>query len=109
GFYGKFALLVEGFRQDFVFYTIISVLTSFLTLASMVKIWTGAFWDEQRMEKPQRSSIRGVIAATVGLTTVSLLVAVFSGQVMLMAVDAAHALLNPDNYMAAVLGREVAP
>lgn len=57
GFWGKYLLVLETIRMENYFTAVIALLTSWLTLFSMVKIWIGAFWKNTPNEK---SSIRKV-------------------------------------------------
>ncbi len=104
GFYGKYGLVVEGLREGWWPYVVVSLLTSLFTLMSMVKIWRYAFWGER--EDPVGPRNTGVIAATWGLVAVSILVAVFSGPVMWLATETSEQLLSRDAYIQAVLGAE---
>jgi multicomponent Na+:H+ antiporter subunit D len=85
---------------------------SLLTLLSMSKIWNEAFWKPA----PEGVSVDGtgggvgdgrlgpVLPSLLGLTAVTVAVAVCAGPLFELAADAAHQLLDRDGYVAAVLG-----
>ncbi len=106
GFYGKYALALEGIVEGHYFYVAISILTSLFTLYSMVKIWQYAFWGEMPTELkidkiPHNDRI---IAATAGLVAVSVIVALASGWVMNLAIETSNQLLDQSQYIHAVMG-----
>jgi multicomponent Na+:H+ antiporter subunit D len=106
GFYGKFGLAWEGLSQARYLMVGVSILTSLLTLASMLKIWTYVFWGEP--SRPQVSSrMRSISPAPVAaITALSLAVAVLSGPLMGIAEDTARQLLDSRDYIGAILGEE---
>jgi multicomponent Na+:H+ antiporter subunit D len=57
GFWGKYLLVMETIRMENYFTAVVALLTSWLTLFSMVKIWIGAFWKNSPNEK---SSIKKI-------------------------------------------------
>lgn len=57
GFWGKYLLVMETIRMENYFTAAVALLTSWLTLFSMVKIWIGAFWKKAPIEK---SSIKQI-------------------------------------------------
>ncbi|MCB1135688.1 MAG: Na+/H+ antiporter subunit D [Chlamydiia bacterium] len=48
GFWGKYLLFLEGVQLGQFFVVVVAVLTSFMTLFSMVKIWNAAFLGEPK-------------------------------------------------------------
>ena len=110
GFYGKYILLVEGFRAGgWLLQTvvIISIITSLLTLLSMVKIWRYAFWGRRKGEEDRPSTSEPTSPMTwpvFALALVSLAVAIFSPWVMQVARESAAQLKAPETYIEAVLG-----
>jgi multicomponent Na+:H+ antiporter subunit D len=89
----------------------VSLLVSLLTLFSMVKIWSGAFWSpaleapEGRAHEPGR--IGGpalMVAPTAALVAVSLAIAFAAGPLYDLSERAAGDLLDPVAYVREVLG-----
>ncbi|MEQ8821271.1 MAG: proton-conducting transporter membrane subunit [Sumerlaeia bacterium] len=105
GFYGKYALVVEGLNQGFVFYVAISLVTSLCTTYCMIKIWKYAFWGERIAgPEPLKHKNHGVIVATWGLVLMTVLVAVFSRQIMIVSTEASKQIFDQRVYIEAVLG-----
>ncbi|MCB2154859.1 Na+/H+ antiporter subunit D [bacterium] len=109
GFYGKYLLVVEGFSEKHYTLTIVSILTSVFTLASMLKIWTNSFWGEESEPVKTANATRAPIWATVGLVGVSVGIAVFSGPMMEFAEFTSAQLLDPSAYVAALSGPDAVP
>ena len=121
GFVAKLALVQEGFALDRNVIVGVSLLVSLLTLFSMMKIWTGAFWGTPGpADLPSggadgdaggtlRSS-RLMVTATGALVGVSLLIAVGAQPLYALSERAAGELLDPAGYVDAVMvtGSEVA-
>jgi multicomponent Na+:H+ antiporter subunit D len=82
---------------------LVAVVTSFLTLLSMMKIWTYAFWG-----RPRRAAAgagwRGPAAATAVLVLATVLLGLGAAPFMRLADDAAGEIVTPASYIRAVLG-----
>ena len=118
GFYGKFLLIREGFRfEEFPWYgvplAILAIVTGVLTLASMAKIWTYAFWGpEPESRRPMVPSMslaptRTGLLATGALVVAALAVGLGANVVLGVGQTAADGLLDSGAYVAAVLGEGV--
>jgi len=104
GFYGKFGLVIEGLAQGHVVYVILSILTSLLTLASMLKIWTYVFWGTPPDSVENHSGSNATLVPIVCMTILSLAVALASGPLMALAEDTGRQLLDGTDYIRAALG-----
>lgn len=84
----------------------ISILTSLLTLASMLKIWTYVFWGEPTdcVARPAGKAIS--LWPIVSMVLLSIAVALFSGPLFDLAESSALQLLDGGDYIEAVLGME---
>jgi multicomponent Na+:H+ antiporter subunit D len=105
GFFGKLVLIVAGVREGAWVPTAIAVAVSFVTLASMLKIWNAAFWGPPTPdldERPARDP--GILFATISLSVATLALGVFAGPVHRFCERAAQDLLETGPYVAAVLG-----
>ncbi|MBQ1072993.1 monovalent cation/H+ antiporter subunit D family protein [Micromonospora sp. C31] len=107
GFVAKFLLIrAVGDAGQWVAVTV-AVGVSLLTLASMLKIWGGAFWGEP--PAPDEVAATRVPARTVlpalTLAVVSLLLGPVAQPLLGLADTAAAGLLDPDAYLRAVSGR----
>jgi len=104
GFVAKLMLIRGGLESSAYGIVAVSVVVSFLTLFSMMKIFRYAFWSEQA--GPQ-SYEPGAAARTVAVTSlVGLGIALGLGATWAMpyAVLAAEQLVDPSAYIATVLG-----
>jgi multicomponent Na+:H+ antiporter subunit D len=105
GFFGKFGLVLEGFRTGHAWVTAASIATSLVTMYSMMKIWTNIFWGEAATATDAPSPHgRTLVAATAAMVAVTLLVAVFAGPIMALCGRAGAELANPSAYVESVLG-----
>ncbi|MDQ4145555.1 MAG: Na+/H+ antiporter subunit D [Actinomycetota bacterium] len=111
GFVAKLALVQEGLALDRNVVVAVSLLVSFLTLFSMMKIWSGVFWgtpDEEPPGPPKaefgRISSKLAVLSTAALVILSLGIAVAAGPAYDLAVRAAGQLVEPTTYEQLVLG-----
>ncbi|GAB4422197.1 MAG: Na+/H+ antiporter subunit D [Anaerolineae bacterium] len=109
GFWAKFTLVRAGLEVEQYAIVITALGVGLLTLFSMTKIWAEAFWKEKpetgHEDAPQMGQtglllvlpiiILAVITVTIGLVT---------EPVFRLASQAAEQLLNPADYIQAVLG-----
>ncbi len=103
GFLAKLVVLQVGLAEHRFGIVLVAVLTSFLTLLSMMKIWTYVFWG-----RPRRTAAafgwRGPAAATAVLVAATVLLG-FGAQPFLRLADAAaRDVVTPTAYVRAVLG-----
>lgn len=106
GFVAKLALVQAGFGARFWIVTAVSLAVSLLTLFSMTKIWTGAFWgaSEDQAARPWGERRGLMVGATAALVLVSLALAAGAEPLLGFAQRAADQLLDPTAYVEAVLG-----
>jgi multicomponent Na+:H+ antiporter subunit D len=103
GFLAKLVVLraaLEGHRFAIV---LVAVATSFLTLLSMLKIWTYAFWGPAR-RKAAGSAWYGPAATTAVLVAATVLLGLGAQPFLRLAADAAADIVTPTAYVRAVLG-----
>lgn len=122
GFVAKLALVEAGLDAGEYVVVGVSLAVSLLTIYSMAKIWTNAFWGEPETVRalsaaandgPAGSGVdphgpaghpRLMVASTVALATISVGVAIFAGPLYRLAERVAVDLLDPSGYIEAVLG-----
>ena len=105
GFVAKFALVDAGIDGGWWFVVAVSLLVSLLTLLSMTKIWTGAFWgDAMPAANAQRPVPLAMLAPTASLVALSLALILFAGPLYGLAERAATDLLDASTYVRVVLG-----
>ena len=109
GFVPKVGLVDAGLAVDQHVIVAISLVVSVLTLFSLMKIWTGAFWapaTEAPVERPVQGPGLGgpvlMVLPTAVLLVVGLAIAAWAGPLYDLSLRAAADLLDPATYHAAV-------
>ncbi|HEU4866429.1 MAG TPA: Na+/H+ antiporter subunit D [Actinomycetota bacterium] len=113
GFVSKFALIGAGIAGRHYSVVAVSLVVSLLTLFSMIRIWTGAFWSPAEEESaPRRSTATRpgggpalMVAPTAVLVACSIAVAIAAGPLYRLSERTARGLLEPQQYVEEVLGR----
>jgi multicomponent Na+:H+ antiporter subunit D len=85
----------------------VALLASLLTLVSMMKIWTGAFWGEPRPASDRHGVLRHqpvMASATVALVALTVAVAVCAGPLWDYCAAAGAQLADASRYVGAVRG-----
>jgi multicomponent Na+:H+ antiporter subunit D len=115
GFFAKLTLIVAGFRGEHFLITGIALAVGLLTLFSMMKIWNEVFWKTAPPDLDatpaawswrERLCLYGPVIA-LALCTVA--IGLNAGSVFDLATRTATQLLNPADYIQAVLPEAVLP
>lgn len=104
GFWGKYAILVEGLRLGEYVLVALALAASLLTLVSMLKIWNAAFWGsagEREICLGDRRWVR-MNRVTTGMVLVSLAIGLGAEGVFRVAQRAATQVRDPAAYLRAV-------
>ena len=102
GFFAKLVLIRAGLAGGHGVIVLVALVTSLLTLYSMSKIWSYAFW--RTPSRPgARGRYRGMMAPTAVLVAFTVLMGVVAEPFLRLANDAAHDLIDPRAYQEAVL------
>lgn len=114
GFFAKLTLVQAGLETRHYVLVAISLAVGLLTLFSMTKIWAEAFWKQPpealvTTESAVRSAALHasdpfLILPIVSLAVTTLLIGLAAEPVYLLARQAAEQLMNPAEYIGAVLG-----
>jgi len=111
GFIAKFALVGAGTEASSWPIVAVSLVVALLTVFSMMKIWSGAFWgpaDESPDVEPHAVGALGgpvlMVAPTAVLAALSLFIVVVAGPLYAFSERAAEDLLDASTYIQAVLG-----
>jgi multicomponent Na+:H+ antiporter subunit D len=111
GFVGKFALVDAGLRQDEYVIVGVALLVSLLSMYSLLKIWSGAFWNPAQEPPPVTPPPVGraggpllMVVPTATLAIVSVAMAAAAGPLYSFSERAAADLLDPASYLRAVVG-----
>jgi multicomponent Na+:H+ antiporter subunit D len=110
GFFAKFMLLKAGIESGQYLITAIALLTGFLTLYSMIKIWNEAFLKKQPENTSANAVVKLVFADYIPLAilaTASLLLGIFASPVFDFVMQAGNQLFEPSDYMNAVLSNQL--
>jgi multicomponent Na+:H+ antiporter subunit D len=107
GFLAKFVVLRVGLSEARFGIVAIAVVTSFLTLMSMMKIWSYAFWARVDRVR-ERQSWWGLGASTAVLVVATVILGLFAQPFLRLAEDAAVEVTRPTAYVEAVLGSRMA-
>jgi multicomponent Na+:H+ antiporter subunit D len=102
GFLSKYVLAQAGLAGGNYVVVAVAVVTSFLTLYSMSKIWSYAFWGERR-QAAAPLSYRGMMFPTAVLVAFTIFMGVAAQPFLGLASRAAETLTKPDEYIRVVL------
>jgi multicomponent Na+:H+ antiporter subunit D len=102
GFFAKFIVIKAGFDAEHYGVVAASLVASFLTLFSMMKIWQYAFWHRRQVAEPVQP--RALYLPVMLLVSFSLLLSAFAGPIYKLGVAAGDQLTNQKLYVDAVLG-----
>ncbi len=105
GFVPKLGLVQAGLEADQGGIIAVSLAVSLLTLFSMTKIWSAAFWGDPVPEAGRAGP--GMIGATALVVAAAIAVTFVAGPAMELSTSIATDLLSSDGYVSSVL--EAAP
>lgn len=103
GFLSKLLLLRVGIYGAHWIIVAVAVITSFLTLLSMLKIWSYAFWGPASDRSP-RAGWQAAAAPVAVLVAVTIVLGLWAGPVLRLAEAAAAEVVHPAAYIERVLG-----
>lgn len=111
GFWGKYMIIVEAVRQGRWILVTAALAASVLTLFSMLKIWTAAFWRPAPAEPPHTSAPhwRAMTAVAGGMTALSLAIGLGAEFFLRLAFEAATQLTDRAGYIERMLGATLPP
>jgi len=103
GFLAKVVLAQAALTGGNYVVLVVAVITSFLTLFSMSKIWSYAFWREAARGVPLQT-YRGMMAPSAVLVAITVTMGLFPQPFLDLAGRAADTLTAPKEYIGVVLG-----
>lgn len=112
GFWAKFAVVKAGLEIESWIAVTAALLVGVLTLYSMTKIWGEAFWKKQPvLENPEPvpepvGHLACMVAPIAVLAATTVLIGLFGEPLFGFSERAAAQLLNPQEYISAVLQHE---
>ncbi|MPZ52816.1 MAG: Na+/H+ antiporter subunit D [Acidimicrobiia bacterium] len=107
GFLAKLAVIQAGLEVGAYLTVGVGLLVSILTVFSMMKIWSGAFWgDPEDPTAEERARTHRLPPVMVGVTAIAVVlgigIAVGAGPLYELSERAATSLVDPASYMTAV-------
>lgn len=109
GFWAKLTLVRAGLEAEEYNIVAVSLVVSVLTLFSMTKIWAEAYWKDrpENSAEPQSlttTQLYTLVLPAIVLAALTVLLGIWPEPLLKLGTEAAEQLLNPDNYIQAVLG-----
>lgn len=105
GFWAKLLVIDASFRSEMAWLGIVGLGVGLLTLYSMSKIWIEAFWKEPRAEVTGDFRVpKTMLVPIMALGLITLCLGIFPDPVITFARVAGLNLVNPHDYIVAVLG-----
>jgi multicomponent Na+:H+ antiporter subunit D len=115
GFFAKLSLVQAGLALEQYAMVAVALVVSLLTLFSMTKIWTEAFWKPAPARPPEvqagteyrpaRVEVSGLLLPIALLAAMTLAIGLGAGPVFALAQRAGEQLMQPAAYIRAVLGK----
>jgi multicomponent Na+:H+ antiporter subunit D len=109
GFFGKLALVRGGLEAEQYAMAGLALAVSLLGLLSLMKVWLRAFWQEdgERGVTEHRLDTPGpaMVLPAAALAALTLAMGLGAGPLFALATRAAEQLMDPSQYIEAVLGR----
>lgn len=109
GFWAKLTLVQAGLQSGQYLIVGVSLLVSLLTLFSMTKIWSAAYWGAAPDIEPLPKDYSGRewwghVLPVIGLAVVSVAIGFSAESIYTLSAAAAEQLVHSGDYIAAVLG-----
>lgn len=105
GFFGKFLLVRSSLEEGDYLIAAAAILVSLATLFSMAKIWNEVYWKKKTYHAESGKISRRAVAATSFLMACVVLMGVFAGPLIALCQAAAEQILDPQQYIQAVMER----
>jgi multicomponent Na+:H+ antiporter subunit D len=107
GFWAKLLIIQAALEVEHYALALLAAVVGLLTLFSMVKIWSEAFWKPSPPEQPPPSEgplSPWLLTPVLALALATVLLGLLMEPVLQYALTASAQLLNPEEYRNAVLG-----
>ena len=110
GFWAKYTLILAGLEEERYIIVAVALFVGLLTLFSMTKIWAQVFWKadpnpeaENEDHTPPAKRWPYLIIPIASLALLTLIIGLFPEPFFILATATAEQLLNPSEYINAVL------
>lgn len=106
GFWGKLMLIRAGLEAEEYAVIVAALFVSLWTLYSMIKIWNEVFLKDapEPVVIPTRQQSMAMLVPVITLAAITILLGLAANPVFHLAQDAANQLLEPSQYISAVMG-----
>ncbi|MEM6617944.1 MAG: Na+/H+ antiporter subunit D [Pseudomonadota bacterium] len=114
GFWAQYVLVAAALEDSAWIIAAVALVVGLLTIYSMTKIWAEAYWKahpeglEPRLSALDGDRRRALLWPVAGLAAITLVIGFFPEPFVTFATDAAGQLLDPGEYVTAVLGQGAA-
>lgn len=108
GFFGKLLIIIAGFEAQQWVITGVAVLVSLFTMFSMIKIWNEGFWKKQPVTAAVNNKEKvpyTMLLPVIVLALLTIILGVAAEPFINLSTRAADQLINPAEYIHAVLRR----
>jgi multicomponent Na+:H+ antiporter subunit D len=104
GFIAKLGIVAGALEGPHYWVAAVALVVGLLTLLSMARVWDEAFWKPSPTESAAAAPSPVMLAPIAALAGLTIALSVAAGPVFEVSTRAAEQLLQPDNYVRAVLG-----
>ena len=110
GFWAKYILVKASLEGEYWFIAFVALAVGLLTIYSMTKIWSEAFWTphpdkiKPTLSRLTRAERWRLLTPIAGLATLTVIIGLYPEPFVQFAERTATQLLDPSAYVAAVLG-----
>ncbi|GAB2569210.1 Na+/H+ antiporter subunit D [Gracilibacillus alcaliphilus] len=104
GFFSKFPIILSGFEEGQYVIAGVALLVGLLTLFSMIKIFSYAFWGKQKHTKEQASvPVRKLLLPIFPLVALAIILGFAAEPIFTYSLEVAEDIMDPANYIDSVL------
>jgi multicomponent Na+:H+ antiporter subunit D len=104
GFFAKLTLVRAAVEASHPTLLVVALAVGLLTLFSMMKIWNEAFWKIPKVAEREHDPTSPPWVAIGGLAAITVAIGLFPGPLFEIATEASRQLMNPSEYVVAVMG-----
>lgn len=113
GFWAKYIIVKSSLDEGLWVVAFIALAVGLMTIYSMTKIWAEAFWkDHPKGFEPTLSTLPGrtaLLVPVIGLALLTMVIGLMPEPFVIFAERSAAQLLDPTDYITAVLGADAVP
>lgn len=104
GFFSKFPIILAGFQEGQYVIAAVALLVGLLTLFSMMKIFSYAFWGKQKHSEEQaKIPVGQLLLPIVPLVALTIILGFAAEPIFQYSVQVAEQIMDPANYIDSVL------